>query len=169
MLIRTPAVVLVALLATGAAPASGPAEAFACNLPYEGAMQSLAGLKTTEQKSGKSFLTFTPMTTVTFDPAAVWLFGATPNGLSVEVTEPSARDPKSKMRAEFIALLPRTEAIDDAITNANTWHLNICKHRTFCIRASEPGGGGTLELHRASNQLKLVCRYELTQEELERL
>ena len=132
-------------------------------------MQAMAGVKVLEQKTSTSLLTFTPLTTVAFDPGAVRLFGAQPTRLSLELTEPKANNSDSKMRAEFIALLPRTEATDDDITNANVWHFNVCKHLSFCISAANPDRAGKLELHRAPDQLKLVCRYEMTMRELEAL
>lgn len=163
------AAALVALLTAGATPPPTPAEAFACNLPYPAAMQAMGELKVLGQKSGTSLFTFTPMTTVTFDAKSVTLFGATPSALTLELTEPKAKDPRSKMRADFIAMFAPSQSVDDLITKSYTWHFNVCKHLSLCIRSSDSGKPGWLELQRETGGLKLLCRHEMTMAELEKL
>ncbi len=159
---------IAALLTTAATPAATPSEAYACKLPYKAAMQSLGALTVLEQRRATNLVYFSPMTIVTFEPKPVRLFGAQPMALSLELTEPKASDPDGKIRAEFIALLPRSEAVDEAITTGHKWHLNACRHLNLCIQADDPARDGTLELHRHnSNHFKLVCRYETTMKEIE--
>lgn len=162
------AAVIAALLTTAATPAATPSEAYACKLPYKAAMQSLAALKVLEQKRATNFALLLPMTVVTFEPKPVRLFGSEPIALSVELTEPKASDPTGKLRAEFIALLPRSQTVDEAITTGHKWHLNACRHLNLCIQADDPARAGTLELHRHNpSHLKLICRYEMTMKEIE--
>jgi hypothetical protein len=162
----------VALLMTTSVTAAAPTatDAFACNLPYKASMEALAAVKVKEQKAGRSLLTFTPMTMISFEPGATRLFGVVPSALSVELTEPKASDPKSKLRAVFLASLPKSPTLDTAITKSTVWHNGWCNNLNLCIRAESEEAAkrlGDFEFRRETSALTLTCRFELAMSELE--
>lgn len=159
---------LLATSVTAAAPTAS--DAFACTLPYRASMEALAPLKVREQKAGTNLFTFTPKTTISFEPGDMKLFGVTPMAISIELTEPKAKDPMSKLRAEFFAVLPKSPTADAAITKNTVWHMGWCENLNLCIRAESENTAkklGDFEFRREASTLTLKCRFDLAMSELE--
>ncbi len=166
------AIVSAALVLTTTVTAAAPtaSNAFTCTLPYRASMEALAPLKVKEQKKGMNLITFTPKTTISFEPGDMILFGAKPSELSVELTEPKASDPSSKLKVEFLAVLPKLPTLDANITKSHIWHNGWCEHLGLCIRAASEETAkklGSLEFRRRANNLSLTCRFELAMSELQ--
>lgn len=170
MVIKAALASLVTAMLSSATTAPTANEAFACNLPYRDAMQTLAAFTVKEQKESVSLITFGPQTTVSFDVGQFQLFGASPTALTVQLSEPRANNPNGRMRAEFAAVLPRTPAVDDRIVASTEWITGICKNLRMCIRAESVEKArslGSLELTRQPDSLTLTCRFEMSMRELE--
>lgn len=171
---KTAIAAILPFLAIAAAPAPTPEEAFACNLSYKEAMQSLASLKVREQKRGASLLFvlgYGPLTTTIFDPGNVRLFGVQPSSLVLDLHEPKSDSPDSEILAEFIAEFARSDATDNAILNGIAWRdAQACRAFNYCIGTRNSPLHGIPNYDRKSpDTLTLVCEFRMTLRELEKL